>query len=127
MSHTIKHVSDADFESEVLASTEPVLVDYWAEWCSPCKMIAPLLEESANKYAGRLSIAKLNVDENQRTPSKYRVRGIPMLMLFKDGQVVATQVGAISKAQLTDFIEAHLPPRSAAERILQPGIQRTGT
>jgi thioredoxin 1 len=108
MSDAIKHVSDVDFESEVLGSTAPVLVDYWAEWCGPCRMIAPLLDESAEKYAGRLSIAKLNVDENQQVPSKYHVRGIPTLMLFKDGQVVATQVGAVNKAQLSAFIDKHL-------------------
>jgi thioredoxin 1 len=108
MSEAIKHVSDADFESEVLGASAPVLVDYWAEWCGPCKMIAPLLDETAGQYAGRLSIAKLNVDENTVTPSKYHVRGIPTLMLFKDGQVVATKVGALNKAQLTAFIEANV-------------------
>jgi len=104
----IKHVSDADFAEEVLSSSQPVLVDYWAEWCGPCRMIAPLLDESATQYAGRLNIAKLNVDENQRTPSQYHVRGIPTLMLFKNGQVVATQVGAVNKAQLTAFLDKHL-------------------
>jgi thioredoxin 1 len=108
MSQTIKHISDATFESEVLTASAPVLVDYWAEWCGPCRMIAPLLDESAEKYAGRLNIAKLNIDENQQMPRKYHVRGIPTLMLFKDGQVVATQVGAVSKAQLTAFIDANL-------------------
>ena len=108
MSQAIKHVSDVDFESEVLGASGPILVDYWAEWCGPCKMIAPLLDESAETYAGRLSVAKLNVDENTQTPSKYHVRGIPTLMLFKDGQVVATQVGAVSKAQLSAFIDKHL-------------------
>ncbi len=108
MSQAIKHVSDATFASEVLGATTPVLVDYWAEWCSPCKMIAPLLDESAEKYAGRLSIAKVNVDDNQKVPHRYHVRGIPTLMLFKDGQVVATQVGAVSKAQLSAFIDTNL-------------------
>jgi thioredoxin 1 len=107
-SQLIKQVSDADFASEVLGSSGPVLVDYWAEWCGPCKMIAPLLDESATQYAGRLSVAKLNVDENTVTPSKYHVRGIPTLMLFKDGQVVATKVGALNKAQLNAFLDAHV-------------------
>jgi thioredoxin len=108
MSQKIKPVSDGNFESEVLGSSAPVLVDYWAEWCGPCRMIAPLLDESAEKYAGRLQVAKLNIDQNPQMPSKYHVRGIPTLMLFKDGQVVATQVGAVSKAQLSAFIDKHL-------------------
>src|SRR5512134_1718975 len=108
MNQAIKSVDDASFEAEVLRSPVPVLVDYWAEWCTPCKMIAPLLEKSAASYAGRLSVAKLNVDENPRVPYEYRVRGIPTLMLFKDGNVVATQVGAISGAQLAAFIDANL-------------------
>jgi thioredoxin 1 len=108
MSETIKSVSDATFESEVLAAPGAVLVDYWAEWCGPCKMVAPALDESAKAYAGRLSIAKINIDENPKTPSRYHVRGIPTLMLFKDGQPVATQVGAVSRAQLSAFIEANL-------------------
>jgi thioredoxin 1 len=108
MSEAIKSVSDATFESEVLASPVAVLVDYWAEWCGPCKMVAPVLDESAKAYAGRLSIAKINIDENPKTPSRYHVRGIPTLMLFKDGQPVATQVGAVSRAQLSAFIEANL-------------------
>lgn len=108
MSKAIKQISDVSFETDVLAAAEPVLVDYWAEWCGPCKMIAPLLDESAENYAGRLTVAKLNIDENQKTPHKYHVRGIPTLMLFKNGQVVATQVGAVSKAQLSAFIDAHL-------------------
>jgi thioredoxin len=108
MSNAIKHVTDATFESEVLKSPLPVLVDYWAEWCGPCKMIAPLLDESAASYAGQVSVAKLNVDENTKIPSQYHIRGIPTLMLFKEGQPVATKVGAVSKSQLTAFIEEHL-------------------
>ena len=108
MSNAIRKVTDASFATDVLASQLPVLVDYWAEWCGPCKMIAPLLDESATSYAGRLSVAKINIDENAKTPSQYHVRGIPTLMLFKDGQPVATRVGALSKAQLASFIEEHL-------------------
>lgn len=108
MSEAIRQVSETNFETEVLGSSGPVLVDYWAEWCGPCRMIAPLLDESAQSYAGRLSIAKVNVDQNPRLAQKYHVRGIPTLMLFKDGQVVATQVGAVNKAQLSAFIDAHL-------------------
>jgi len=108
MSDKIKHVTDTSFASEVLESPIPVLVDYWAEWCGPCKMIAPVLDESAESYAGRLGVAKINVDENQSVPARYHVRGIPTLMLFKDGEVVATKVGAVSKAQLAAFIDANL-------------------
>jgi thioredoxin 1 len=108
MSAKIKHVTDASFSSDVLESQIPVLVDYWAEWCGPCKMIAPVLDESAESYAGRLDIAKINVDQNQSVPARYHVRGIPTLMLFKDGEVVATKIGAVSKAQLAAFIEANL-------------------
>jgi thioredoxin 1 len=108
MSKRIKHVTDASFSSEVLESSIPVLVDYWAEWCGPCKMIAPALDESADSYADRLSIAKINIDQNQSVPSRYRVRGIPTLMLFKNGEVVATKVGALSKSQLAAFIDANL-------------------
>jgi thioredoxin 1 len=108
MSSKIKHVSDTTFDNQVLESPIPVLVDYWAEWCGPCKMIAPTLDESADAYAGRLDIAKINVDQNQSVPSRYHVRGIPTLMLFKNGEVVATKVGAVSKAQLTAFIDANL-------------------
>ena len=108
MSSKIKHVTDTTFNSEVLESQIPVLVDYWAEWCGPCKMIGPILDESAESYADRLSIAKVNVDENQSVPSRYHVRGIPTLMLFKNGAVVATKVGAVSKSQLTAFIDANL-------------------
>lgn len=108
MSEHISTISDDSFEQDVLQSDVPVLVDYWAEWCGPCKMIAPVLEELAPEYAGRLKIAKLNVDENPGTPPKYGIRGIPTLMLFKDGEVAATKVGALSKSQLTEFIDASL-------------------
>jgi thioredoxin 1 len=108
MSSKIKHVTDTTFNSEVLESSLPVLVDYWAEWCGPCKMIGPIIDESAESYADRLSVAKINVDENQSVPSRYHVRGIPTLMLFKNGEVVATKVGAMSKSQLSAFIEANL-------------------
>jgi thioredoxin 1 len=105
---SIKHVSDASFDEEVLKSDSPVLVDYWAEWCGPCKMIAPILDEVARDYDGRLQVAKLNVDENGGTAAKFGVRGIPTLMLFKNGAVVATKVGALSKSQLTLFLDSHL-------------------
>jgi thioredoxin 1 len=108
MSDKIKHVTDATFEREVIQSSVPVLVDYWAEWCGPCKMIAPVLDASAESYAGRLNIAKVNVDENPSLPSRYGIRGIPTLMIFKNGQVAATKVGALSKAQLTAFIDDNL-------------------
>jgi thioredoxin 1 len=107
-SELIKHVSDASFEGDVLKSTSPVLVDYWAEWCGPCKMIAPILDEAAGTYQGKLTIAKMNVDENREVPARFGIRGIPTLMLFKDGQLAATKVGAMSKAQLTAFIEQQL-------------------
>jgi thioredoxin 1 len=102
----ISKVSDQSFEADVLGSSEPVLVDYWAEWCGPCKQIAPALEEIASEMDGRVSIAKLNIDENPQTPTKYGVRGIPTLMLFKDGQVAATKVGALPKSKLVDWIES---------------------
>ena len=108
MSDNIKHVSDASFEKDVLQSKTPVLVDYWAEWCGPCKMIAPVLEEIAKEYSGRLTVAKLNIDENPVTPPRYGIRGIPTLMLFKNGSVEATKVGAVSKSQLSAFIESHI-------------------
>jgi thioredoxin 1 len=104
----IKHVSDASFESDVLQSKHPVLVDYWAEWCGPCKMIAPILDEVATGYEGKRQIAKMNVDENRDIPAKFGIRGIPTLMLFKDGQLAATKVGAMSKSQLTAFIDQQL-------------------
>jgi thioredoxin 1 len=108
MSQQVHHVSDETFETEVLQSTVPVLVDYWAEWCGPCKMITPILNEVAVEYGERLKVTKLNVDENQATPPKYGIRGIPTLMLFKNGNIEATKVGALSKAQLTAFIDSHI-------------------
>ena len=108
MSEHIHYVTDDSFEAEVLQSQQPVLVDYWAEWCGPCKMIAPILDEIAAEYAGKLKVAKVNIDDNQATPAKFGIRGIPTLMLFKGGQLAATKVGALSKAQLTAFIEPHL-------------------
>jgi thioredoxin 1 len=108
MSEHITHLSDAGFEQDVLQSQLPVLVDYWAEWCGPCKMIAPILDEISKEYAGRLKVAKLNIDDNQLTPSKYGIRGIPTLMLFKNGNVEATKVGALSKSQLTAFIDSNI-------------------
>ncbi|VCU72599.1 Thioredoxin-1 [Pigmentiphaga humi] len=108
MSDAIKHVSDSSFDADVLQANEPVLVDYWAEWCGPCKMIAPILEEAAAQYQGKVKIAKLNVDDNNATAAKYGIRGIPTLMLFKNGQVVATKVGALSKSQLTAFLDSSL-------------------
>jgi thioredoxin 1 len=108
MSDLIVHVTDSSFESEVLKADGPVLVDYWAEWCGPCKMIAPVLDEIAKEYLGKLKIAKLNIDENADTPPKYGVRGIPTLMLFKDGNIEATKVGALSKSQLAAFLDSNI-------------------
>ncbi len=108
MSELIVHVTDDSFESDVLKSSQPVLVDYWADWCGPCKMIAPVLEDIASEYAGKVKIAKLNIDENPNTPPRYGIRGIPTLMLFKDGEVEATKVGAVSKSQLTAFIDSNI-------------------
>lgn len=107
-SELIKHLSDASFEADVLKAGTPVLVDYWAEWCGPCKMIAPILDDVAKDYAGKLKVAKLNIDDNQDTPAKYGIRGIPTLMLFKGGNVEATKVGALSKSQLTAFIDSNI-------------------
>ena len=104
----IKHTTDATFDADVLKSPTPVLVDYWAEWCGPCKMIAPILDDVATSYAGKLQIAKMNVDENREIPAKFGIRGIPTLMLFKDGELAATKVGALSKSQLTAFIDQQL-------------------
>ncbi|MBL8510050.1 MAG: thioredoxin TrxA [Betaproteobacteria bacterium] len=108
MSDAIVYGTDSTFDSEVLKSDTPVLVDYWAEWCGPCKMIAPILDDVAREYAGKLKVAKLNIDENQTTPSRYGIRGIPTLMLFKGGNVEATKVGALSKMQLASFIETNI-------------------
>jgi thioredoxin 1 len=107
-SDLIKHVTDASFSTDVLGSDKPVLVDYWAEWCGPCKMIAPILDDVSKDYDGRLQIAKMNVDENRDVPGQYGIRGIPTLMLFKGGELAATKVGALSKAQLTAFLDTHL-------------------
>ena len=104
----IVHISDESFEEEVLQSEQPVLIDYWAEWCGPCKMIAPVLDEIATEYSDRLKVVKLNIDDNPQTPPKYGIRGIPTLMVFKNGQVEATKVGAVSKAQLTAFLDDSL-------------------
>ena len=108
MSDKIQYVTDDSFEDDVLKSDQPVLVDYWAEWCGPCRSIAPILEEIANEYTGRMIVAKMNVDENQQIPQKYGIRGIPTLMLFKNGQVEATKVGALSKSQLITFIDSNI-------------------
>ena len=108
MSSKIKHVTETTFAEEVLHSSTPVLVDYWAEWCGPCKMIAPALDDSAESYAGRLNVAKVNVDDNQALAARYQVRGIPTLMIFKAGEVVATKIGAVSKSQLEAFIDSNL-------------------
>ncbi|CAK0745005.1 thioredoxin 1 [Gammaproteobacteria bacterium] len=108
MSDKIVHVTDATFEVEVLQASEPVLVDYWAEWCGPCRHVAPVLDEIANEYAGRLKVAKLNIDQNQGIPPRYGIRGIPTLMLFKRGEVEATRVGALSRSQLTAFLDSNL-------------------
>ena len=107
-SDLIKHVSDASFQADVLESTAPVLVDFWAEWCGPCKMIAPILDEVASSYQGSVQVAKVNVDENRDVPAKFGIRGIPTLIMFKDGQIAATKVGALTKAQLTAFIDQQL-------------------
>ena len=107
-SELIKHISDSSFEADVLGSGKPVLVDYWAEWCGPCKSIAPILDELADSYGDKLQITKMNVDENRDIPAKFGIRGIPTLMLFKNGTLAATKVGAMSKTQMTEFINQHL-------------------
>jgi thioredoxin 1 len=108
VSNELTYLSDDSFEDEVLKSEQPVLVDYWAEWCGPCKMIAPILEEIASEYTGRIKVAKINIDENPGTPPKYGIRGIPTLMLFKNGEVEATKVGALSKSQLAAFLDQNI-------------------
>ncbi|HVV69674.1 MAG TPA: thioredoxin TrxA [Gammaproteobacteria bacterium] len=108
MSESLQHVTDDAFDEQVLKSSTPVLVDFWAEWCGPCKMIGPVLEEVAKEYTDKLKIVKINVDENSKTPAKYGIRGIPSLLLFKDGNMVSMKVGALSKSQLTAFLDDHL-------------------
>ena len=108
MSDKIVHTTDSSFETDVLKSDKPVLLDFWAEWCGPCKMIAPLLDEAADSYGDRLSIVKMNIDENPNTPQKFGIRSIPTLMLFKDGNVQAQKLGAMSKSQLDEFLESNL-------------------
>ena len=107
-SDLIKHITDTSFDADVLQSSQPVVVDFWAEWCGPCKMIAPILDDVSKDYEGRLQVAKMNVDENRDIPAKFGIRGIPTLMIFKDGQLAATKVGAMSKSQLTAFIDHQL-------------------
>jgi len=108
VSDQVVHTTDADFEADVIKSEQPVLLDFWAEWCGPCKMIAPLLDQIANEYEGRLRVVKLNIDENPQTPPKYNIRSIPTLLLFSGGAVAAQQVGAVSRAQLESFLSSHL-------------------
>ena len=108
MSDNIQHVSDDSFETDVLKADRPVLVDYWAEWCGPCKMIAPILEEIADEYQDKIKVCKIDIDSNQQTPPKYGIRGIPTLMLFRNGEVEATKVGALSKSQLAAFLDSNI-------------------
>jgi thioredoxin 1 len=108
MSETIKHITDSSFETDVVQAGKPVLLDFWAEWCGPCKMIAPILEEVAKEYGDKIQIAKINVDENQEIPAKFGIRGIPTLILFKNGEIAAQKVGALAKSQLTAFLDSHL-------------------
>ncbi len=108
MSENIVHTSDANFDTDVLQSDVPVLIDFWAEWCGPCKMIAPLLDEAASEYEGRVSIVKMNIDENPNTPQKFGIRSIPTLMLFKNGEVQAQKLGSMSKGQLAEFLDGNL-------------------
>jgi thioredoxin 1 len=108
MSDKITHTTDSGWDADVLQADKPVLVDYWAEWCGPCKMIAPILDEIADEYGDRLKICKIDIDANQETPPKYGIRGIPTLMLFKDGEVAATKIGALSKSQLATFIDSNI-------------------
>ena len=108
MSEAIKHITDNSFETDVVQAGKPVLLDFWAEWCGPCKMIAPILEEIAKEYGDKIQIAKINVDENQEIPAKFGIRGIPTLILFKNGEIAAQKVGALAKSQLTAFLDSHL-------------------
>ena len=114
MNKNLIHTTDADFENDVLQSDTPVLVDYWAEWCGPCKMLAPILDEVAGEYDGRVKVCKLDIDANQETPAKYGIRGIPTLMLFSRGEVEATKVGVLSKTGLTEFLDSNIQPPNAA-------------
>jgi thioredoxin 1 len=113
VSEDILHVTDAEFEEKVLKADHPVLVDFWAEWCGPCKMIAPILDDIAKEYGGKLKVAKLNIDDNPATPQRYGVRGIPTLILFKNGEVEATKVGALAKSQLAAFLDSNLDSKTA--------------
>ncbi|MEI6145187.1 MAG: thioredoxin TrxA [Methylococcales bacterium] len=108
MSDSVLHVSDSEFNETVIKASGPVLVDYWAEWCGPCKMIAPVLDAIAEEYAGKLTVVKINIDDNPQTPQHYGVRGIPTLMLFKDGEVEATKVGALTKVELAKFLDTNI-------------------